>query len=56
MTASGTTSDDGGPFYTRVWFWGVVGGVVAAGVVTAVLVSRDGGPSIGNTGLLDLRP
>ena len=55
VTASGTTSDDGGPFYTRVWFWGVVAGVVAAGVVTAVLVSRDSGPTAGNLGALDLR-
>jgi hypothetical protein len=55
VTASGTTNDDGGPFYTRVWFWGVVAGVVAAGVVTAVLVSRDSGPTAGNLGALDLR-
>jgi tetratricopeptide (TPR) repeat protein len=55
VTASGTTSDDAGPFYTRVWFWGVVAGVVAAGVVTAVLVSRDSGPTAGNLGALDLR-
>jgi tetratricopeptide (TPR) repeat protein len=26
-------------FYTRGWFWGTVGGVVAAGVVTAVILS-----------------
>ncbi len=55
VTASGTTNDDGGPFYTRVWFWGVVAGVVAAGVITGVLVSRDGGPSKGDLGALDLR-
>jgi len=55
VTATGTTGDDGGAFYTRAWFWGVVAGVVAAGVVTAVLVSRDGGPTAGNLGALDLR-
>jgi len=55
VTASGTSSDDGGAFYTRGWFWGVVAGVVAAGVVTAVLVSRDSGPTAGNLGALDLR-
>jgi hypothetical protein len=55
VTASGTTTDDGGPFYTRLWFWGVVAGVVAAGVITGVLVSRDGGPAKGDLGALDLR-
>jgi tetratricopeptide (TPR) repeat protein len=56
VTAPGSANDDGdGPFYTRVWFWGVVAGVAAAGIVTAVLVSRDGGLSWGNRGLLDLR-
>jgi len=55
VTASATTGGDDGAFYTRAWFWGVVAGVVAAGVVTAVLVSRDGGPTAGNLGALDLR-
>jgi tetratricopeptide (TPR) repeat protein len=55
VTASGTARDDGDAFYTRAWFWGVVAGVVAAGVLTAVLVSRDSGPSAGNLGALDLR-
>jgi tetratricopeptide (TPR) repeat protein len=54
VTAS-ATHDDGGPFYTRVWFWGVVAGVVAAGVVTAFLLTRDSGPTAGNLGALDLR-
>jgi hypothetical protein len=54
-SASTTTADDGGPFYTRVWFWGVVAGVVAAGVVTGVLLSRDSGPPSGSLGALDLR-
>jgi tetratricopeptide (TPR) repeat protein len=42
VTASGTRDEDGGPFYTRVWFWSVVAGVVAAGVVTAFLLTRGG--------------
>jgi len=54
--AATSTRDDGeSPFYTGVWFWGVVAGVVAAGVVTAVLLSRDSGPTAGNLGALDLR-
>jgi len=57
VTASATRDDDGGPFYTRVWFWGVVAGVAAAGVVTAVLLTRDSGETMkpGNLGGLDLR-
>jgi len=56
VTAS-ATRDDGGPFYTRVWFWGVVAGVAAASVVTAVLLTRDSGETMkpGNLGGLDLR-
>jgi tetratricopeptide (TPR) repeat protein len=54
VTAAGAR-DDGAPFYTRVWFWGVVAGVVAAGVVTAFLLTRDSGPTAGNLGALDLR-
>jgi tetratricopeptide (TPR) repeat protein len=55
ITASGARDDDGGPFYTRVWFWGVVAGVAAAGVVGALLVTRDSGQTAGNLGGLDLR-
>jgi len=55
VTASGGHEDDGGPFYTRVWFWAVVAGVAAAGVATAFLLTRDSGPSAGNLGALDLR-
>jgi tetratricopeptide (TPR) repeat protein len=29
------------PLYTKWWFWTAVGGVVVAGVVTALLLSRD---------------
>jgi hypothetical protein len=36
-------SDEPTPVYKRVWFWGVVGAVVAAGVVGAVLLTRDKG-------------
>jgi hypothetical protein len=31
------------PLYKRWWFWATVGGVVAAGVATAVIVSRGQG-------------
>jgi tetratricopeptide (TPR) repeat protein len=55
LTATGSPRDDDHPFYARVWFWGVVGGLVAAGVVTALLVSRDSGPSTGDLGVFDLR-
>ena len=54
VTASGTTGDDGGAFYTRAWFWGVVAGLAAAGVVTFLWL-RDSGPESGNLGALDLR-
>src|SRR5262245_21667890 len=55
VTASGTRDEDG-PFYTRVWFWGVVAGVVAAGVVTAFLLTRGGTEmTAGNLGGLNLR-
>jgi tetratricopeptide (TPR) repeat protein len=38
---SGPAADEGAerPLYKKGWFWGVVGGVVAAGVLTAVLMS-----------------
>jgi hypothetical protein len=36
-------SDEPTPVYKRVWFWGVVGAVVAAGVVGGVLLTRDKG-------------
>jgi len=55
VTASGGRADDEGPFYTRVWFWGVVAGVAAAGIVGAILLTRDSGPTAGNLGGLDLR-
>ena len=54
VTATGTTGDDGGAFYTRAWFWGVVAGLAAAGVVTFLWL-RDSGPESGNLGALDLR-
>jgi tetratricopeptide (TPR) repeat protein len=54
VTASGTRDEDG-PFYTRVWFWGVVAGVVAAGVVTAFLLTRGGTDmTAGNLGGINL--
>jgi tetratricopeptide (TPR) repeat protein len=54
VTASGTRDEDG-PFYTRVWFWGVVAGVVAAGVVTAFLLTRGGTDrTAGSLGGLDV--
>ena len=54
VTASGTR-DEGGPFYTRVWFWAVVAGVAAAGVATAFLLTRGNGQAVGDVGLVDLR-
>ena len=32
------------PLYRRPWFWGAVGAAVAAGVVTAFVVGRNGSP------------
>ena len=55
VTASGTAADDGSAVYTRWWFWTIVGGVVVAGAVTALLLTRDSGPAVGNLGALDLR-
>ena len=31
-------------WYQRWWVWAIVGGVVAAGAVTAVVVAASGGP------------
>jgi hypothetical protein len=43
-------SEDEGPFYGRLWFWGVVAGVVAAGAVaTFVMINRS--PSYPNASL-----
>jgi tetratricopeptide (TPR) repeat protein len=47
-------ADDGGsPFYTRAWFWVVVGAVAAGTVATVFLLSRD--TSQGPLDTLDLR-
>ena len=47
-------ADDGGsPFYTRAWFWVVVGAVAAGTVATVFLLSRDS--SKGPLDTLDLR-
>jgi hypothetical protein len=35
------------PFYTRWWFWGTVGAVVATSVAVPLLLSGDGTPEIG---------
>ncbi|MBL8952206.1 MAG: tetratricopeptide repeat protein [Myxococcaceae bacterium] len=37
-------ADDGAPLYQRPWLWVVVGGVVAAGVVSAVVVTQTATP------------
>jgi len=37
--APGDTGAAGAPFYKRWWFWGTVGAVVAAGVVTTVVLA-----------------
>jgi tetratricopeptide (TPR) repeat protein len=39
-SASASAPTDDGAFYTRWWFWGAVGAVAAAGVVTFLLVGR----------------
>jgi hypothetical protein len=38
-TLTTTPTENGGPVYTKVWFWAVVGAVVVGGVVTAVALS-----------------
>ena len=40
--ASSGVASEGGPFYTKWWFWGTVG-VVAAGAVTAYLLATHSG-------------
>jgi tetratricopeptide (TPR) repeat protein len=47
-------SGEGGPIYTRVWFWAVVAGVVAAGAVGAYVLTADRSPTHGSVGVLDL--
>lgn len=42
------------PFYARVWFWGVVASVAAAGIAVALL-GADRSPIHGGAGVLDLR-
>lgn len=39
------TTETGSPFYKKWWFWGTVGAVVVAGVVTAVVLSSGKGSS-----------
>jgi hypothetical protein len=39
------------PVYTRWWFWGTVGAVVAAGAVTAVVLAGKGGSNVPTGGL-----
>ena len=43
VPASAPTDDSDGAFYTRWWFWGAVGALAAAGVVTFLLVGRGNG-------------
>ena len=55
VTAPRAEPADGGPFYTRAWFW-VGAAVVVAGAVTAiVLVSADRSPTHGGLGVVDFR-
>jgi tetratricopeptide (TPR) repeat protein len=42
------------PFYTRVWFWAVVGALAAGVATTIVVVSADRGPAYGNLGHVDV--
>jgi hypothetical protein len=43
--AAGNSPAEARPFYKRWWFWGTVGAVVAAGAVTAVVLSTGKGGS-----------
>jgi hypothetical protein len=50
-TGDDTDSDDGGgdSIWTRWWFWTAIGaGVAAIALTTALLVTRDNGPQLGN--------
>jgi tetratricopeptide (TPR) repeat protein len=51
--ASAPAADGGSPFYTRVWFWVVVGAVATGTVAAVFLLSRDS--SKGPLDTLDLR-
>jgi hypothetical protein len=52
QSAPSEPSAEAAPFYTSWWFWGTVGAVVAAGVVTAVVLSSGkGGSNVPPTGL-----
>ena len=55
IAATRGTNDDAAPVYTRWWFWAAVAGVAVAGIGTALLLSRDDGPTHGGIGALDLR-
>jgi hypothetical protein len=50
--SSSDTADGSPPYYRRWWFWGGIGAAVAAGVVTAVVLSTEKGAS--NTPATDL--
>ena len=41
LTAPSPSPADEHPIYTKWWFWTAVGGVVVAGLLTALLLSRD---------------
>ena len=46
LTAGPDNADDRPrPIYKKPWFWGVVGGAVAVGVITAIVVSSSGSTS-----------
>jgi tetratricopeptide (TPR) repeat protein len=55
VAASRADDSDGGPFYTRAWFWIGVGVVAAGAVTAAVLLSADRSPAHGNLGFYDAR-
>ncbi len=54
-TVERSQPSDDAPVYTRWWLWAAVGGVVAAGIVTALLLGRDTSPTHGSLGALDLK-